>query len=365
MTRMTRMLAAAWLGLFSSGTAVEPADLRLPTENDNLLKGRPADFYMYVDRTFEGVVSKPWEGGTFGFTRTPIRVNGQVVFTRFHEGIDVSPLRRDKNGNPLDPVNSVADGTVVHVSPVSGRSNYGKYLVVAHDWQGSRVFSLYAHMGDICRQPGDQVKAGDRLGTLGYTGVGLNRTRAHLHLELCLMLNPRYQGWHQATGKGINHHGIYNGMNMAGADIAAFYLGRAENPRLSFSEFMAAVPVYFKVAVPDHGGFDFPERYPYLRRDGAAAQPEAARPPAWEISFSATGLPVGFAASQRQVSQPTLLQVRPSDIPHRYLTRNLLAGEGRTPTLGKSGRELVALLTGDFPDPPESAAAHGKLKTES
>jgi CheY-like chemotaxis protein len=49
--------------------------------------------------------------------------------------------------------------------------------------------------------------------------------------------------------------------------------------------------------------------------------------------------------------------VRPGDIPHRYLTRNLLAGEGRTPTLAKNGRELVALLTGDFPDPPESSAA--------
>lgn len=357
MMRTSCLLAAAWLGIFSAGTAVEPLELCLPTANDHLFKGRPEEFYMYVDRTFEGVVSKPWEGGTYGFTRTPIRVNGQVVFVRFHEGIDVSPVKRDKAGKPLDDVNSIAAGTVVHVSNTSGHSNYGKYLVVAHQWENSKVYSLYAHMADICRKVGDEVKAGERVGTLGYTGVGLNRTRAHLHLELCLLLNPRYPGWHRATGKGLNRHDIYNGMNLAGADLGAFYLERNKNPKLSFSEFLAAVPVYFKVVVPDNENFDFPARYPYLRRDDAAPRPGGGRPPAWEISFSATGLPVGVVASDRQVTQPTIIQVRPGDIPHRYLTRNLLMGENRSPVLGKSGLELVALLTGNFPDAPDAPPA--------
>ncbi len=355
MKRLKRLFSAVWLGGAVAGLAAEPLDLCLPTANDNLLKGRPEEFYMYVDRSFEGVSSKPWEGGTYGFTRTPVRVNGQVVYTRFHEGIDISPLQRDRAGNPLDPVCAIADGVVVHVSPVAGHSNYGKYMVVAHEWENSRVYSLYAHLSQTGREVGDMVKAGDRIGVMGFTGVGLNRTRSHLHLELCLLLNTGYGDWHKATGKGANLHGIYNGMNLAGMDIAAFYLARQQNPRLGFSEFMATIPVYFKVAVRDGEGFDFPERYPYLRLDSATAA--AGRPPAWEISFSATGLPVGVAAYGRQVDKPVITRVRPGAVPHRYLTRNLLMGENRNPTLGKNGLALMALISGDFPRQDTTAKA--------
>lgn len=85
-------------------------ELVLPTENDHLFTGQLDRFYMYVDRTFEGEVTKPWEGGSFGFVRTPLRVNGEVVLTKFHEGIDIAPIKRDKAGNPLDLVMSISGG---------------------------------------------------------------------------------------------------------------------------------------------------------------------------------------------------------------------------------------------------------------
>ena len=44
-----------------------------PTENRALLEGRPQDFYMYVNRNFEGEETTPWEGGSFGFVRGPHR----------------------------------------------------------------------------------------------------------------------------------------------------------------------------------------------------------------------------------------------------------------------------------------------------
>src|SRR5688572_2021999 len=101
----------------------EPIDLRLPTPNQHLFSGEPSRFYMYVDRTFEGQVTKPWEGGSYGFVRTPIRVGGEVVCTKFHEGIDIAPVSRDAAGNPLDMVASIADGKVVHTSLIAGQSN--------------------------------------------------------------------------------------------------------------------------------------------------------------------------------------------------------------------------------------------------
>lgn len=378
---MIRVLIA--LLLAAAARAAEPVELCLPTENRNLLNGRPEKFYMYVDRTYEGVASKPWQGGGFGFVRTPVKVNGQMVLRQFHEGIDIAPVKRDKAGNPLDLVSSIAAGTVVHTSPVAGRSNYGKYVVVAHDWENSRICSLYAHLAEVSCKPGDVVKAGGLLGRMGYTGAGINRTRAHLHLELGMLLSSRYEDWHAATGKGLNHHGIYNGMNLGGADAAGFFLAREKNPHLKFSEFIAATPVYFKVTVPAREPFDLLVRHPWLQQspatataapapaptpaagptsattaattppaDGSAAPatdtPPAA-PVAWEISFSATGLPTRIAPSQRVVAAPVITQVRPGTLPHRFLTRNLVTGEGSNASLTAGGLDLVKLITGDFP----------------
>jgi murein DD-endopeptidase MepM/ murein hydrolase activator NlpD len=329
--------------ILAAVSSAAPIDLRLPTENRHLFTGSPERFYMYVDRTFEGEQTQPWEGGAYGYVRTPIRVNGEVVMTRLHEGIDIAPIKRDRAGNPLDLVMSIADGTVVHTSKVAGQSNYGKYIVVEHVWEGAAVVSLYAHLAEITCQPGDRVKAGAVLGRMGYTGVGLNRTRAHLHLEIGFVLHTRYEDWHKAGGLSQNHHGIYNGMNIAGADVAGFLLAHHENPGIRFSEFIASQPVHFKVAIPGGETPEFVARHPWIRRPGVT------NPSSWEIHFTATGLPVGFAPSDRQVAGPVVTAIRPSrGIPHRHLTRDLVTGEGETATLGNGGRRLIALVAGDF-----------------
>src|SRR5437773_6731759 len=105
-------------------------DLVLPTDNDALFSGNGPEFYQYVERNYKGVKSTPWEGGQYGFVRDPIDTAGGVLYTRFHEGIDIRPLHRDANGEPLDEVCAIADGKVVHVNPLSGYSNYGKYIVI-------------------------------------------------------------------------------------------------------------------------------------------------------------------------------------------------------------------------------------------
>ena len=328
----------------------EKLDLRLPTENHHLFSGEPERFYMYVDRTFEGVTSKPWEGGAYGYVRNAMRINGEVILTKLHEGIDIAPIKRDRAGNPLDLVMSIADGRVVHVSPIAGRSNYGKYLVVEHSWEDSSIYSLYAHMAEITCQPGDLVRAGSVLGRMGYTGVGLNRTRAHLHLEIAMMSSRYFDDWQKKFSGGINHHGLFNGMNLIGVDVAGFYLAHRENPEIRFSDFIATTPVYFKVTVPSKGVPDFVLRHPWICKgetDGAVS---------WEISFSATGQPVAFAPSQRQVDEALVTSIRPSEIPHRYMTRNLLTGEGNRASLTNSGKQLVALVMDDFPITREQTA---------
>lgn len=321
---------------------------RLPTENRHLLTGEPEKFYMYVDRTFEGVSSKPWQGGGWGLVRTPVRVGEKIQYLRFHEGIDISPIKRDKAGNPLDLVMSIAPGRVVHVSDIAGRSNYGRYIVVEHpvDSAGNVVHSLYAHLATATVKPGDRVKTGSVLGRMGYTGRGLNRTRAHLHLELGLLMSNQFSGWFQKYSGGANYHGNYNGMNLIGMDVARFLTESHKNPELKVTDFVRRSPAYFKVTVPRRGTLEFANRHPWLVY-GDLTKPS----PSWEISLTATGLPTGIAISQRKVSAPIVSAVKASDTAHRYLTRGLLSGEGSSATLSSNGKKLIALLTGDFPKP--------------
>lgn len=321
-------------------------ELQLPTENHHLFSGEPDKFYMYVDRTFEGETTKPWEGGSFGFVRTPLRVGQDVVLTKFHEGIDIAPAKRDKAGNPLDLVMAVTEGTVVHTSPVAGRSNYGKYAVVEHKLEDGIFYSVYAHLAEITVQPGDLVKIGSVLGRMGYTGAGINRTRAHLHLEMCLQMSRHYEGWHHTFSGGTNFHGNFNGMNLAGMDVATLYLEHKKNPDLKIQDFVKACPAYFKVTIPRNGTWDFAERHKWMVK-GDTAEPSAS----WEVSFTATGLAVGIAPSSREVTEPMVSAVRDSKISHRLLTRGLIDGKGTNATLTRSGKQLIALLTDSFPMP--------------
>lgn len=319
-------------------------ELVLPTENDHLFTGQLDRFYMYVDRTFEGEVTKPWEGGSFGFVRTPLRVNGEIVLTKFHEGIDIAPIKRDKAGNPLDIIMSISGGKVVHTSQIAGRSNYGRYVVIEHDWEKSKVYSLYAHMAEITVQTGDPVKAGSVIGRMGYTGAGINRTRAHLHLELGFLMNLNYENWHKQSFASPNYHGNFNGMNLAGVDVASFFLAHRENPDLTFSEFVMSRPVQFKVAVPaGNSEPDFLVRYPWMKRAGDATVNS------WEIGFTATGHVVSFTPSSRVVNQMIVSHIRPAEINQSYLTRGLITGNGNQVSLSRDGSRLISLILESFP----------------
>lgn len=335
---MTRHIAA-FLAVFTiSGSALE---IKLPTENLNLFSDQPDKFYMYVDRYYEGDHTQPWEGGSYGFVRTSQKVGNSVVQTKFHEGIDIAPVKRDKAGNPLDLVSAIAAGKVAYVSETAGRSNYGKYVVIEHEWENAAVYSLYAHLADITCKVGDPVLLGGVIGRMGYTGEGITRVRAHVHLELALMLSSRYQDW---APKTLNYHGLFNGMNLAGADVAAFFLAHKANPQLTFPQFLASYPAYFKVTIPNRGPVELATRYPWMLRANAAKASES-----WEISFSETGMPLEIHASDRRVTQPTITSVKPSEIPHRFRTRNLLTGEGQQASLSAGGLDLVNLLSGNFP----------------
>jgi murein DD-endopeptidase MepM/ murein hydrolase activator NlpD len=318
-------------------------DLVLPTDNDALFSGDGAAFYQYVERNYRGVKSTPWEGGQYGFVRDPTDTAGGVVFTRFHEGIDIRPLHRDANGEPFDEVRAIADGQVVHANLVPGYSNYGKYVVIEHRWNGSNYYSLYGHLSSIAVQPGDTVTRGQRIAVMGYTGTGLNQERAHLHLELDLMFSRQFAVWYNASFKNDpNHNGIYNGMNLAGIDVARFYLALRKNPALTVPEFLDGEEAFYKVTLPNSRHFDLPKLYPWML--GGKRNEKTS----WEVSFARSGVPLKIGPSDRRVTQPELTYVKKSSIDYSHLTRDIVSGHEGNAHLTNYGRQLMRLLI--YPD---------------
>lgn len=317
-----------------------------PTENDLLLQNRPERFYMHVDRFFEGQATKPWQGGAFGFTRTPMRFDGQVVETKFHEGIDVRPLWRDATGAPEDRVRAIAAGKVVHVNAVPGRSNYGNYLVIEHPTAGGPFFSLYAHLASAAVEPGSQVERGADIGLLGWTGEGLNRERAHLHLELCLMLHSDFPAWHASYAPGENHHGIHNGLNLVGIDVASIYQQQAGGRVVELPGSLRAQEVAWRAAIPLTARFELATRYPWLC-DGPLVDA-----PSVELAFTRDGQPLSVKPFPSALPGPRLLWVKETSMPTTIFTNRRVTKRGDGYHLTPAGERYLRLIAGDFQAPP-------------
>lgn len=335
--------------------------LVLPTDNDALFRNDGPGFYMYVDRNFEKQQSTPWEGGQFGFVRGPVRFGPSVVQMAFHEGIDIAPVKRDAAGEPLDEVRSISTGTVVHVSDVPGASNYGRYIVIRHDWGQGPFYSLYAHLSRTQVAVGTAVQPGSVIGIMGYTGAGIDRRRSHVHLELNMFLSSRFEDWHTKNFRpSPNHHGAYNGLNLSGLNIAGLYLAHRQNPALTVVDFIKSTEPGFKILVPRKGALELLKTYPWLGE--GVDQPSAS----WEFTLAESGLPLAIKPSSQACTRPTVTWVRDVGLPHGYHTRGYIAGSGNTGTLTASGARLMELLTGDFvvpPPAPPNAAAPARKKT--
>ena len=330
------------LTLLAATTPLCAALLDWPTENKALLEGRPEDFYMYVDRNFEGVESKPWEGGSYGYVRGPQRVGAEIVYGTLHEGIDIAPVHRDAAGNPLDDVKSCAAGTVVHVSHEAGASNYGRYVVIRHLIEGSPIYTLYAHLSTISAQSGQKVTQGEVIGKMGFTGAGINRERAHLHLEIAVLLNEDFEPWYHRYFSGSpNKHGIYHGYNLVGMEPAAILLESAKNPAFSLKEHIRNQDVAYQITIPDSPNLSIISNYPWIVPDGEPASPRG-----WTVSFTQYGVPVKAVAANQPPLEPRLEWVKETPYAYHAATRGIIAGSKGSPRLTDSGHRFVELISG-------------------
>lgn len=329
----TLALCFLLLALPAAGLAAEDLSYSLPTDNDAIYRGDWESYLMYCDRNFEGQKTQPWEAGGYGMVRTPIRVhNGQIIYTRLHEGIDIKPTARDSKGNPLDTVRPIAPGIVAYTNEKPGASNYGRYVVIAHRVPEGTIYSLYAHLASVACKAGQKIKPGDTLGIMGYSGAGINRVRAHCHVELCLMIHASYDLFCPADNK----HGLFNGMNLAGFDLSEILLASQGGKTVSLASYFATLKEHYRVRVPRKGTLDLLRRHPFLYR-GDWKKPS----PSLEIAFTAEGVPIAVYPSDEPTTEPVVSSCRPMPTVQQNCTVKRVRNSSKDAELTASGKRYI------------------------
>lgn len=121
------------------------------------------------------------ENGAFSYNAQPFTQNR-------HLGDDLNGIGGE-NSDLGDPVYAVADGRVALAR--EGGSGWGNVIIVWHAYaeNGVRKFvqSYYAHVDEILVRPGQNVRRGERIATVG-TAHG--QYWAHLHFEMREFMTP-------------------------------------------------------------------------------------------------------------------------------------------------------------------------------
>ncbi len=314
-----------------------------PTDNKALLEDDNEKFFMYCDRFFEKETTRPWQAGRFGFVRNPFRISsGEIMFSKLHEGIDIGPLERDEKGDPTDLIRPVAPGTVVHTSAVAGRSNYGRYIVIAHELPEGTFYSLYAHLMDVRCAIGDQVDNDTVIARMGYSGVGLNQRRAHLHLELAFMINSDYDKF----GPKANYHGNHNGLNLIGMNMEDILRAGKGERVVSISDYLNTLEELYRIRIPNKPELDIIKRYPFLLR---ATAEERAKAASIDIAFTAEGIPLAAYPCEEVVHAPRVLSSTPLPTLLQNCTSNRLKNNSQNPQLTANGMRFMQIFTSKAP----------------
>jgi murein DD-endopeptidase MepM/ murein hydrolase activator NlpD len=294
------------------------------------------------ERFFVGTPGKTWQAGTHGYVRSE--------GLQMHEGWDIRCLERNKAGEPTDVVSATANGVVAHVSTNAALSSYGRYVVICHQVDGIEVYSLYAHLSKAWPglAAGQPVTAGQPIGVMGRsanTRSGISRERAHVHFEIALLINDRYESWHRKSLPGYkNHHGKLNGHNLIGLDPA---LALIEPLRLGTNyNLMNLIRTQRELCRVQVRATDFPwlKRYaPLVTRNPKA---EAEGVAGYEIALNSYGVPFQLTprSTSEMVGEGLLRVVSVNEAEYELHPVRLISRRDSGWALQKRGRQLLELL---------------------
>ena len=142
--------------------------------------------------------------------------NAQRFTENKHLGDDLNGIGGE-NSDLGDPIYAVADGRVLLAR--DGGPGWGNVIIVLHAYlensERKYVQSYYGHVEKILVHPGDDVRRGQVIATVG-TGNG--RYFAHLHFEMREFITPFVgpgyrqdtRGWLDPSGFIKQHRGAPN-----------------------------------------------------------------------------------------------------------------------------------------------------------
>lgn len=253
--------------------------LAWPSPNPAFARGM--GFSSYIQKTGP---DKEFSSGTYGCVRN----NGY----KFHEGLDLFPIKSDSRGKAVDLVFAAMPGKVQYINRTPGYSAYGKFIVIEHLEIVPNMYSLYAHLESIDKSlsNGSMVNVAQSLGRMGNTAsYPIPLSRSHLHFEMGLRLTNKFQDWYNRQKFPTpNRHGNYSGFNLVGINPLPFYSSYKSNALKSPLEFFKSLPIQAKIRIRTTQIPDFTQRYPSL----CSTLNKTQNFEGWDCSFGPFGIPL-------------------------------------------------------------------------
>lgn len=302
---------------------------RFPTDNNAYLK-KPLE--QFIQPTASGKVLS----GTYGC----VRDNGR----RFHEGIDIKSIQRNRRGEPLDKIFASLSGKVAYINAKPQNSTYGRYIVLEHQDNDLTFHTLYAHLSKINPKLklGMLVKQGQNLGIMGHSSsLGIPKSRAHLHFEIGVRLGDSacFETWYRAQKfPTTNKHGCWNGMNLVGLDPLDCL--RSQKP---FSLFLKQQPMAFQLSI---NTAKIPQ---FIKQNPALLQKQMPQKLfGWRIGFNWVGCPIHWEPLTEQPKKQISVDYIDKDELLKHGNRHTLELNSKgTPYLGKILKRQLFELFGE------------------
>jgi murein DD-endopeptidase MepM/ murein hydrolase activator NlpD len=271
--------------------AENPPQFKLSWPTPNPAFARGLGYSTFLQKTGP---DKAITSGAFGCVRN----NGY----KFHEGLDLYPVRRDKKGRAEDSIFAAMDGRVSYLNSTSSYSAYGKYIVLEHTKLTPSLYSLYAHLDTISPhlKIGSEVSIAQVIGKMGNSSSGyrIPLERSHLHFEIGLRLTNQFQGWYNRKKfQSKNRHGNFSGFNLVGLDPMLFYSQYKQKTFATPQAFLESLPVTVRVRVKTNKTPDFVTRYPSL-----ASSQNSSGSNGWDVFFGPYGIPIRLEPVEKNIS---------------------------------------------------------------
>ena len=302
-----------------------------PTDNLSFFKGAPLNEYI------QPTCSNNPISGTFGCVRNQGR--------RFHEGIDIKSIHRNRRRIPQDKIFACLPGKIAYINREPNTSSYGRYIIIEHHDQTITFYTLYAHLADIhpklsCSQ---EVFQRQILGTMGNSSTSkIPIARAHLHFEVGIKLgdNTTFSQWYQDQKFPTpNHHGMWNGFNLVGLDPLAFFKSRK-----SFAPFLKDQPIAFSLIIATTRTPDF-----FRRCAPSKHYSKPTRLFGWKVHFNWVGAPISWQPIFTPLSRKITVEFLNKEQLFKWGSRHTLElNSNGKPYIGSTLKRQLFLLFGEY-----------------